>query len=170
MRKTNAALVLFIFVLYGCSPQVNSEQAIFEGVWSINKIERDNEQTQNLDPLPSLIIFTKKHYSIVWMPGDTAIEAFAERWSPTNEEKIQRYEEIVVNTGTYEIEGTQIEVRPVIARIPEFIGGLMIYEYEKLGDSLTLTLMDEYTFDGVQAPWVSRSSGQTRLSLSRLAD
>ncbi len=164
---------------YGAGKDLESDSIV--GVWKVVEIALDyglplntdplpNQIIPNTDPLPSQIIFTNRHYSIVWMPGNKAMEAFSIRWQPSAEEKLRRFDEVVVNTGTYEIEGGVIKVHPVIARVPEFMGGYMRYAYEWSEDHLILTLIDEYTFDGVQAPWVSESSGRIHLILDKLDD
>jgi len=148
------------------------------GVWKVVEIVND-QWTPEADPrmlrptkapLPSQIIFTKSHYSTVWMPGTEALRAFAERWNATDEEKIRRYGEITVNTGTYSIEGDRIVIHPVVSRVPEFMGGTMVYGYKWSGERLVLTFLDEKTFDGVPAPWVEKSSGVMHLVLERVTD
>ena len=52
----------------------------------------------------------------------------------------------------------------------EFMGGHMTYAYQWSGKNLILTLMDEYTYDGVQAPWMSESRGRIHLTLARIED
>ncbi len=76
--------------------------------------------------------------SLVWMPGTTSIRAFEQQWFPTDAEKIQRYSEIVVNSGTYTTETeSSITLRPVVSRVPEFMGGgTMSAEYRVEGDTL----------------------------------
>jgi len=160
--------VTLILVLAGlCASDARAQESI-EGVWRVSRIDRDVDNTSNSDPDPGLVIFTGQHYSIVWTPESNSTNSFAQRWVPTDEEKLKRYGEIVVNTGRYEIDGDQIRVRPIVSRVPEFIGGLMIYEYEWSGENLILTLLDEYSFDGVRAPWAETASGQVHLELSRL--
>ncbi|RLC55089.1 MAG: hypothetical protein DRI30_08135 [Chloroflexi bacterium] len=161
--------IVLVSICLATSPRLIAESSI-EGVWEISKIVWDVEATTNSEPLPSLMIFTSAHYSFVWMPDETAIEAFETRWQPTDREKLQRFDELVVNTGSYEISNEKIRVTPTIARMPEFMGGLMVYGFEWSGDDLVLTLLEEYTFDGVSAPWVEESSGKIHLTLSRVSD
>jgi hypothetical protein len=96
------------------------------------------------------------------------MRAFKERWFPTDEEMIQRYGEIVVNSGTYRQADSTITARPVVSRVPEFMdGGTLLYEYRVLGDTLWLTSLDEYSYDGVQAPWAVAGNHVT-LTLTRV--
>ena len=115
-------------------------------------------------PFPNLFIFTPRHYSMIWVLG--ASEPFAERWEPTDEEKKERFDSMVVNAGTYEIDGDTLTAHPMVARIPDFIGGRLICEYNVDNDMMRLKFVDEYSFDGVQAPWVA--SGGLILTLVRI--
>jgi hypothetical protein len=48
-------------------------------------------------------------------------------------------------------------------------GGTLLYEYSVVGDTLNLTSLDEYSFDGIQAPWAA-SGSRVRLSLTRVEE
>ncbi|UCD05299.1 MAG: lipocalin-like domain-containing protein [candidate division WOR-3 bacterium] len=125
------------------------------GVWQVTEIRRQNVESPVVDkPFPNLFIFTPRHYSMVWVLGSS--EPFAERWKPTDEEKIERFDSMVVNAGTYEIDGVTLTAHPMVARIPDFIGGKLICEFHIKNDTLRLKFVDEYSFDGVQAPWVAK--------------
>jgi len=104
------------------------------------------------------------------MAGTEAMRAFDEAWKPSDSEILQRFWEVTVNTGRYEVADNKIRVEPVIARFPEFMGGYMIYDYRWSGNELILTLVDEYSFDGVQSPWVAQVGGQHHLTLTRAID
>jgi len=139
-----------------------------EGVWQIQQITPKDGGPVNRNPLPSLVIFTPEHYSMVWMAGSEAPRAFAKHWVPTDAEKIARYDAILVNSGTYETGQGKLTMTPIVARVPEFIGGTIEWEYRLSGDVLVLTFLDEHSFDGVQAPH-AKSGGGVILSLDRIA-
>lgn len=140
------------------------------GVWAIHQIDYA-DGTINADPEPSQAIFTAQNYSLLWIYPSTSLRSFEERWTPTDAEKIQRYGEIVVNSGTYELAGDSlIELRPVVSRVPGFMGGgTLLYEYSVVGDTLNLTSLDEYSYDGIQAPWAATGE-RVKLSLTRVED
>jgi hypothetical protein len=137
------------------------------GVWTVKEAARQGRSAPIADrPFPSVIIFTSNHYSMVWTFGNEPQRPFMSRWNPTDTEKIDRFDSLVVNAGTYEIEGNTLIAHPVVARIPEFMGGKLICEYHIENDKMTLRFIDEYSFDGLQAPWVA--SGGLVLTLVRL--
>lgn len=163
-------LVVLVAVTFACRAASNPENALL-GVWQIQTIENiPGDGSMNNSPLPSLAIFTRSHYSLVWMPGAKAMREFKQRWLPTDEEKIQRYGEIVVNSGTYTQTESTITARPVVSRVPEFMGGgRMLYSYHVDGHTLLLTSMDEYSYDGIQAPWAV-AGDRVKLTLKKVAE
>ena len=76
---------------------------------------------------------------------------------PTPEEMVAQYESIIVNTGTYEITGSTVTFRPVIAKSPGFVGGQATAELQITGDALTLTFQSIVSADGTSPPRVERS-------------
>lgn len=168
MRKVFFCLTLLSYV--GLSSSAVQAENSIKGVWRVSDIAREYNDQSISQPLPSQIIFTNRHYSIVWMPSEEAIPAFATRWQPTDEEKLQRFGEIVVNSGTYSLNGSELRIEPVVARFAEFMGGYIDYQLSWAGDDLVLTFMDEVTFDGVRAPWVAPRRGKEHLTLVRKED
>lgn len=137
------------------------------GVWMVKEVARQRRSEPITDkPLPSIIIFTLNHYCMVWAFGKEPQRPFTARWNPTDAEKIERFDSLVVNSGTYEIEGNTLIAHPIVARIPDFMGGKLICEYHIENNTLKLKFLDEYSFDGVQAPWVA--SGGLVLTLVRI--
>lgn len=148
--KLLAALAIFGILLF----VENNLYAVdsIEGVWRITKITTSTSQGDNTHQhnLPSMIIFTRNHYSIIWMPGEELQKNYEKRWRPTDEEKIQSYNSIIVNAGTYYIEGNVITTKPQIAKTPDFIGGYAKFEFNSEGDNLKLTLTDNVSNDGIK--------------------
>jgi hypothetical protein len=152
--------VLLVFAITACAYPVERDSTGVIGVWQIKDLaSKDGSGRMDSKPIPSLFIFTPHHYSMVWVGGTELQRTFAERWSPTDAEKIERYNSLVVNSGTYEIEDSTITVCPIVARVPEFMGGTLVFEYRVEDDILWLTMVNEYSYDGVQAPWVADNAG-----------
>lgn len=82
------------------------------------------------NPQPSLYIFTPTHCGMMGTLGDRPRELY-KALDATNEEKIAAYNSFWGNAGTYEITGDTVTIRPIIARMPNFMAGGL----QKLGDS-----------------------------------
>lgn len=139
-------------------PDAAGRQAGLEGVWQVRELEfNSSDGTRvNGDPLPGQAMFSSAHYSLIWMPGDSGLRQFEARWTPTDAEQVRRYGEIVVNSGHYVRQGSALTLWPSVSRVPEFMGGgRLLYQYRRRADTLWLTSLDEYSYDGVQAPWAA---------------
>lgn len=167
--KRTASIVILVSAVLGVNTLLLGQQPrSLEGVWQIERIAPKDGRAENREPLPNLVIFTPEHYSMVWMPGTDAIRSFEQPWFPVDSEKIARFDEVIVHTGTYQREAETLTMTPIVARIPEFMGGTIEWGYQLSSTELVLTFMDEHTFDGVQAPWAGADGGAI-LTLSRVA-
>src|SRR4029453_10189901 len=142
-----------------------------EGAWRVVEVVRTGAEPENTaSPQPGLFIFGEKHYSMMWIRGAKARAPYAGE-APTPEEKIKAFDSLVANSGTYEVSGATITVRPMVARSPNFMaGGSSKYQFRAEGDNLWLTEKStdtRYRIGGQVVP-PSRPASETRLKLVRL--
>ncbi len=153
------SLILIVLVVAtSCGPASDTEPPIpspanpLQGVWSVTAID-PGDGSDAIDPSqPGLYIFAEGHYSAVYAPGAEPRVLSATPFVPTPEEMAAQHRSIIVNTGTYEISGSTITFRPIIAKSPEFVGGHATSEFQISGDVLTLRLMSVIAVDGAAAP------------------
>jgi hypothetical protein len=162
------AIVLVPFIFFGCAgsespdsstaaePQAASAPEVgpLEGAWRLvsrRTIAADGETTESTIQ-SSVTLFVSGHYSVAFSSGDEPFPGFADTWTATDEEAAARLAAIVVNTGTYELDGSRLITRPIFALIPTFQGGEAVFEWELTGDTLTLTAVSVTTADGVPLP------------------
>ncbi len=74
---------------------------------------------------------------------------------------VAQYQTIIVNTGTYDVSGSTITYRPIIAKSPEFVGGHSTMDYAIDGNTLTLNNTSVVSVDGMSPP--TDVSGTIRL-------
>lgn len=170
MRSSHALVGTLLLVLLGCSPTSTSQEpGPLEGAWRLTAIvdvSADGSRV-TFTPQESLILFSRDHYSIAYAFGDEPSPPFAEPFTPTDQERIARFNSMVVNTGTYEVSGSTATLRPVFARFPGFAGGLAEHDYEVSGDQLTLRWRRTVLATGVEQPFTA-GGGSTELTLTRL--
>jgi len=172
-RPLLATLLVSVPIL-GCSqaeaPAPAQEEATapsIEGVWRITEIVTTGANAAtNASPQPSLVIFTRGHYSYVNVNGTESRPTYAPAKDPaklTDAEKIARFEQwnrFAANSGTYEINGTTLSRRPIVAKnvtvmttAPPFVA--------------------EFTLDGNTLVLITKPAGQpaseTRTTLTRVA-
>jgi hypothetical protein len=138
-----------VLVVSACAPAPPSEasdtRGPLEGVWSVVAVD-PSDGSPVIDPAqPGLYIFAGSHYSAVYAPGPDPRVKSATSFLPTDDEMIAQYQTIIVNSGTYEVEGASLTLRPMIAKSPGFVGGHLTGTFSISGD--TLVLHHEHLFD-----------------------
>jgi hypothetical protein len=111
-----------------------------EGVWRETEIVVTGANASNIpNPQPSLYIFTPTHYAVMGTLGDQPRQLH-KALDATDQERIAAYNSFCGNAGTYEITGETLTIRPVIARMPNFMaGGFAKIQFSREGDTLLLT-------------------------------
>ena len=99
-----------------------------------------------------LFIFGRSHYSAVYTLGSEPRPLAATAFDPTSMEVAAQFGSLIVNTGTYEVDGSTVKMRPLVAKSPEFIGGSATMQFQLDGDVLTLTVSAIVAADGSTPP------------------
>jgi hypothetical protein len=170
MRFAHASVGALLVVIVGCSATSTSQQAgPLEGAWRLTGIldVSADGSTTAFTPQENLLLFSRDHYSMAYAFGDERSPAYAQPFSATDEERAARLSSLVVNTGTYEVSGSTITLRPLFALVPEFVGGSAEIDYEVSGDQLTLRWRRTVSASGVEHPFTA-SGVSTELTLTRL--
>lgn len=142
-----------------------------EGVWREVEIVVTGANASTIQsPQPSLYIFTPTHYAMLGTLGESP-RALYKAFDSTKDEKISAYDSFWGNAGTYELTGDTVTIRPIIARVPNFMtGGFQRYQFRLDGDTLWLTgkSTDEYWRIGEQVVPDSRPPSETRTKFVRV--
>jgi hypothetical protein len=163
-----------VFCVLSVSTAFAQTKSPVEGVWKIVEVAAPGTNpaekgatTTNSNPQPGLIIFTKGYYSQVIVRGGqprAAVEPAKDPQNLTDAEKIARYEQwgpFTANSGTYEVKGTTLTIRPIVAKSVEVMTG---------GTPLELT----FKLEGPNTLWLippadqSATRPQNKLKLTRL--
>lgn len=118
-RRLLVTLVLFAPII--ASAQTKSPS--IEGVWQVTSFVAVGTDPATISkPLPSLVIFTKGHYTWLSVNGTTPRPTFGAPRDPrklTDAEKIARYEQwnpFTAQGGTYQVNGNTLTRRPTVAK------------------------------------------------------
>ena len=158
-------LPLVAALAMGCQP-ATEEAGPLEGAWKYVEFSTTSPDTTSTitSPQPSLYIFLKQHYSIMFVPGSEPRQLFSGdeptlgSAEPTDAEKLASWDSFIANSGTYELTDSTLTTRPMVAKNPNFMsGGSLTYTYQIEGDTLRLTL---------RAPWAPDT--EIRYTLVRL--
>jgi hypothetical protein len=142
-----------------------------QGVWRVaERTTTGPTAATNKNPQPSLYIFTAKHYSMMQdssvkpRPMVEGLGAGATA-KLTDAEMMTRYREwapVQANSGTYEVKGNTLTVRPAIAKSTAVMASKTgaSYQFKMDGDSLWLI--------AVIGPTGEKSVNPTTLKLTRV--
>src|SRR3954471_1499742 len=127
---------IIVVMLIGMSLMVASGHSILKaadtplkGAW----------QVTNANGFAGIFIFSAKHYSM--MAASTERPDISDLSKATADEVRALYGPMIGNAGAYEISGTQVTIRPVVAKIPVVMkpGAYEVYDFKIEGNALTLT-------------------------------
>lgn len=85
------------------------------GSWRVVEVSGGAEGS-NAHPQPGLFMFTGKHYSIMRVTGVKPRPKFASNNVATGPEKIASYDGLFAQSGTYEVSGSTVITRPIVAK------------------------------------------------------
>jgi hypothetical protein len=148
-RMLAAALWLVVLVACGTNPQVS--KGPLEGGWLVVDVRFGDggEHTGIMRAQPGQFIFTPTRYAAVWVTQTEPRALSASHFQPTPDEIIAHYRSVAANSGTYEVSGSRITIRPIVAKLPDFAGGQLTYEYRIDGDMLFLDAVEETSSGGI---------------------
>jgi hypothetical protein len=174
LHRALLAILLVSVPILGCTqaatPAPAQEEAAppIEGVWRITEIVTTGANAAtNSSPQPSLVIFTRGHYSYLSVNGTAARPEFAAAKDPaklTDAEKIARFEQwnpFGANSGTYDLNGTTLTRRPIVAKNVTVMttNPPIVAEFTLNGDTLVL----------ITKSAEGQPASETRTTLTRVA-
>jgi len=139
MRRT---LFLLIALTVLVSPILGQANKVV-GVWrSVEDVYTGPDAETISSPQPNQFIFTKKHYSMVRVPSKDARPNLDASKATADELRKVFVDDFIANSGTYDVKGNLLTIRPHVAKSPAFMqpGNYQTYTVKFDGEFLTLTL------------------------------
>jgi hypothetical protein len=113
------------------------------GAWKVVEVKITGEKPETItNPQPSLYIYLKKHYSVMVIASKEPRPVPEDVSKLTAEELRKIYvTDFIANSGTYEVKGDRITIRPIVAKGPGFMqpGSFATSVFKIEGDYLTMT-------------------------------
>ncbi|HJU44185.1 MAG TPA: hypothetical protein VJ691_15265 [Vicinamibacterales bacterium] len=148
MTRRAVLFALFV-VLPGIAIAQQGSASPIDGVWRITEITTSGANVStNKSPQPSLLIFSRGHYSWIHVAGTTPRKERAAAATPgklTDAEKIAAHDEwqpLTANAGTFEVKGTTLTRRLMVAKNVAPMAPTanpVVQEFKIDGSTLTLT-------------------------------
>ncbi len=118
MRSASVAVALTVFASVPVLAQT------IEGVWKpvVAVIDSGaNRGRHNTDVQPGLLIFTQRHYSMLFVQGFAPRPQLSD--SATDAERGRVFGPFTANSGTYQRTDSTITFRPTVAKVPAVMAG-----------------------------------------------
>lgn len=127
-------------------PPVSRAAEPLHGAWRViqSSLTTGETKTTNASPQPGLVLFTDRHYSLMYVEGQLPRKPFTDPIRPTDAEKLEAYETFVGHSGTYSVSDSLIAMEVVISKWPNLMGtelrtSFARFAYRIGGDTLRLT-------------------------------
>lgn len=121
-----------------------------DGVWSFVEVQtvKPNGTFTSVFPKEGIAIFSENYYSICW----TSHVSNAQTWQIADSTKLNRFNQSIINTGTFELEDSILITKATFAMNPKFANGLAKFKCSFMGDTLVLTGLSVYSSDNIPHP------------------
>jgi hypothetical protein len=149
---------VLLFLLVSCEYQGNKNTNSLNGAWrmtSSKTIGPDGSEYPS-SAQESFLLFTDQYYSMNRVSGNEPSEFYKKRFQPSESEKLNRYNSLLVNAGTYSVEDSVLVIQPVFALVPEFVGGIGKFDCTFHNDTLELDWKVILSADSVPDPYTSQ--------------
>ena len=132
--KKSMMMIMLLAVVLGGQPKPNP----LKGVWRYTQYSGPDSIGHPAQP--GIVIFTEKHYSMVQIAGDHPRQKGDPSKPFTQADLEAMMHPLTANSGTYEISGMTVTMRPVVAKMPNNMGGAFKVNltYKLDGDTLVL--------------------------------
>ena len=149
MRLTMIAL--FVVLVLNVSTFAQSKS--IEGVWSLTEISSAApDSTPKQMSQPSMYLFTKKHYSIIYVTSDAPRPEMDDISKATAEDLRKVFvDSFIANAGTYDLKAGKLTVRPMVAKSPGYMKAGTTATMSVKIDGNSMTLVSEGTSSGPAA-------------------
>lgn len=135
-------VIVFLFAL-ALTVSASAQSKNIQGAWRLTEITTTGPDgsTRQMSQ-PSIYLFTKKHYSIIYVASADA-RPVLDDYSKTSADELRNIfvDSFVANAGTYEMKGGKLTTRPMVAKLPSFMkSGTFVTVAAKMeGNMMTLT-------------------------------
>lgn len=147
------AIGLSVVLFVACGNNAQASKSPLEGAWQVVDVRFGNDRDDGtLRAQPGQFIFTPTRYAAVWVTQTEPRTQSVSHFQPTPDEIIAHYRSVAANSGTYEVSGSRITIRPIVAKLPDFAGGQLTYEYRIERDMLFLESVEERSSGGIVPP------------------
>jgi hypothetical protein len=128
-----------------------------EGAWSFVEVKtvKTNGTTTSTFPKEGIAIFSKNDYSFCWTSHDFKLRG----WQVADSVKLNRFNQSIVNTGTFILKDSILTTKAIFAMTPMFSnGGVAKFKCSFSGDTLILRGLSVVSSENIAHPAYANGS------------
>jgi hypothetical protein len=121
-----------------------------EGAWSIVEVltvKPDGTKSSTF-PTEGLAIFADKHYSFCWINHSATLRS----WQLPDSVKLTRFNQSIINTGTFELRDSILTTKANMAMSIMFTNGVAKFQCSIVGDTLVLRGLSVFSSENIAHP------------------
>jgi hypothetical protein len=121
-----------------------------DGAWSFVEVQtvKPGGTVTSVFPKEGQAIFARNYYCFCW----TSHVAAAHNWQMADSVKLSRFNQSIINTGTFELKDSILTTKATFAMNPMFVNGLAKFKCSFIGDTLVLTGLSVFSPDNIAHP------------------
>ena len=142
--KNSLIVSLALGLLVSQALEGQSQQASIQGVWQVVEVTITGPAARTItipEPRPNLIILSARHYSQLHDDTVRSRPVLADASTASADQLRAAWGPFAGEAGTYEVTGSTITMRPIVAKNPAAMapGAFISYAYKLDGDTLRIT-------------------------------
>lgn len=132
------------------------EKLSIDGVYSIVEVQtvKPDGSLTSLFPKESLVSFLNNYYSFCWTSDISGVHT----WQIADSIKLSRYNQSIINAGTFELKDSVLTTKATFALNPMFVNGIAKFKCSFNGDTLVLTGLSVFSSDNIPHPVYANGS------------
>lgn len=145
---TTIVVISLTIILF--SFKTKSKRSI-DGAWSFVEVKtvRPDRTTATTFPKEGVAIFSGNNYSFCWTSHDFKVRS----WQVADSVKLNRFNQSIINTGTFTFEHSILTTNAVFAMAPMFSnGGVAKFKCSFNGDTLVLRGLSVVSSENISHP------------------
>lgn len=154
--KTKIILLINIFTTIMVSSFSPKKKLSIDGVWKFVEVQtvKSDGTFSSVLPKDGQAIFMGKHYSFCW----TSHTSTNRSWQMADSVKLSRFNQSIINTGTFEIKDSILTTKATFAMNPMFTNGLAKFKCSFAGDTLIMRGLSVFSSENIAHPAYANGS------------
>jgi hypothetical protein len=155
--RASVSIAALLISVSAASLTAQRQSAKLDGAWQTVRVEVVSPDSTYLPPLRrGLLVISGQYYSQVWgAPEQSGVQQASQ--PTTVEQKAARYDAVIANAGTLQVQDTLVTFTPTQAKSPRVIGTNAVRRYTLRGDTLRLVFSQ---------PWAKDSTKSVRTTMT----